>query len=98
MAEAATRFSSMENHGDLKKQSQYDRSAFGVQRAELDELKKQSQFAMNNIAASLYAEDGYGDISYGETGENKAKQTRSRLAPRPAPVVEKEESASAATG
>jgi hypothetical protein len=37
MAEAATRFSSAENHGDLK---------------------KQTQFAMDDIATSLYAEDG----------------------------------------
>jgi hypothetical protein len=37
MAEAATRFSSAENHGDLK---------------------KQTQFAMDDIATSLYVEDG----------------------------------------
>jgi len=88
----------MENHGDLKKQSQYDRSAFGVQRAELDELKKQSQFAMNNIAASLHTEDGYDDIPAGETGENKANRSRSRLASRDALGVEKEKSVTAATG
>jgi hypothetical protein len=78
LAEAATRFSSGEDHGDLKKQSQYDRSAFGVPRAELDELKKQSQFAMDDIAASLYAQDSYGDIPAGIAEENKANRTQSQ--------------------
>jgi hypothetical protein len=55
LAEAATRFSSRENHGDLK---------------------KQSQFAMDDIAASLCAEDGYGAISAGDVGENKANQSQ----------------------
>jgi hypothetical protein len=51
MTEAATRFSSAENHLDLK---------------------KQSQFAMDDIDTSIYAEDGYGYIPAGEAGENKA--------------------------
>jgi hypothetical protein len=98
VAEAATRFSSEESHGDLKKQTQYDRSAFGVQRAATDELKKQTQFAMDDIAASLYSEEGYEDISAGSVEENKAKRTQSRLAPRDALGVEKEKSAKAAAG
>jgi hypothetical protein len=77
MAEAATRFSSAENHGDLK---------------------KQTQFAMDDIAASLYSEEGYEDISAGSVEENKAKRTQSRLAPRDALGVEKEKSAKAAAG
>jgi hypothetical protein len=77
MAEAPTRFSSAEDHGDLK---------------------KQSQFAMADIAASLYSEEGYDDISAGSVGENKAKRSQSRLAPRPALGVEKEKSVTAATG
>jgi hypothetical protein len=55
MAEAATRFSSAEKYGDLK---------------------KQSQFAMDDIAASLYAYDGYGDNPSGETGEDKAEPSQ----------------------
>jgi hypothetical protein len=82
LAEAATRFSSGDNNSDLKKQSQHDRSAFGVPRSELDELKKQSQFAAAELAASLYTKDGYGDISADEAGENKAKRTQFQ-APRP---------------
>jgi hypothetical protein len=35
-------------------------------------LKKQSQFAMEDISASLYAEEGYGDNSAGSIEENKA--------------------------
>jgi hypothetical protein len=98
LAEAATRFSSGEDHGDLKKQSQYDRSAFGVPRAELEELKKQSQFAMEDIAASLYAQDSYGDIPAVETEENKAKQSQFNA---PGPAVgtgESVKSAKAAAG
>jgi hypothetical protein len=53
LAEAATRFSSGEQHSDLK---------------------KQSQFAMNDIGASLYAQDGYGDNPDGGIKENKANQ------------------------
>ena len=98
LAEAATRFSSAENHSDLKKQacpepverSQFNRSAFssgvltdGVQRAELDELKKRSQFAMENIAASLYTQDGYGYIPAAGIEENKANRSQFQ-APRPA--------------
>jgi hypothetical protein len=71
-----------ENHGDLKKQSQFNRSAFGVPRSELDELKKQSQFAEAEPDASPYAEDGYGDNPAGEAGENKAERTQFQ-APRP---------------
>jgi hypothetical protein len=98
VAEAATRFSSGENHHDLKKQTQFNRSEFGVQRAATDELKKQTQFAMDNIDASLYAEEAYGDIPADEAGENKAKQTRSRLASRNALGDEKEKSVTAAAG
>jgi hypothetical protein len=58
MAEAATRFSPEENHGDLK---------------------KQSQFAMDDIAASLYTEGDCGNNPAGEADENKANRTRSRL-------------------
>ena len=76
LAEAATRFSSGEQRGDLKKQSQYDRSEFGVQRAELDELKKQSQFAAAELTASLYPEDGYGDNPDRGIEENKANRTQ----------------------
>jgi hypothetical protein len=67
------------------------------------DLKKQTQFAMDNIAASLYPKDDYDDNTDGETGENKAnlslmERSRSRLAPRDALGVEKEKSASAAAG
>jgi hypothetical protein len=55
MAEAATRFSSAEKYGDLK---------------------KQSQFAMDDIAVSPYAKDGYGNIPADETIENKAKRSQ----------------------
>ena len=105
LAEAATRFSSRENHGDLKKQSQYDRSAFSsgvltddMQRAELYELKKQSQFAMSDIAPSLCAEDGYRDISAGDVGENKAKRSQFDASGLVAGTGEVQKSAKAATG
>jgi hypothetical protein len=39
-------------------------------------LKKQSQFAADDIAASLYAQDDYGDFPAGETGENKANRSQ----------------------
>jgi hypothetical protein len=91
LAEAATRFSSGENQGDLKKQSQYDRSAFSVlrkesqgQRAVTDDLKKQSQFAMDDNGASLYAEEVYDDDPTDEAGENKANLSlRERACPEP---------------
>ena len=113
LAEAATRFSSGEQYGDLKKQacpepverSQYDRSAFssgvltdGVPRSELDELKKQSQFAMGDIAATLYAQDGYGGIPASETGENKAKQSQFNAPGSAAGTRERIKSAKAAAG
>ena len=90
MAEASTRFSEAEQHSDLKKQSQSRPSAGSSKSEYLNpkqvekeaNLKKQSQFAVDDIAASLCAEDGYGDISAGETGENKAKRTQFQ-APRP---------------
>jgi hypothetical protein len=107
LAEAATRFSSGEQHNDLKKQSQRrhsagsskseylnpkqvekeailkkqsqsGRSAFGVPRSELDDLKKQSQFAMDDIAASLFEQEGYGGIPAGIAEENKANRTQSQ--------------------
>jgi hypothetical protein len=66
LAEAATRFSSAEKYGDLK---------------------KQSQFAVDDIAASLYAEDGYGDTPAAGAEENKANlslRERTQIqAPRP---------------
>jgi hypothetical protein len=39
-------------------------------------LKKQSQFAMEDIAASLYAEGGYSDIQAGQDEENKANRSQ----------------------
>jgi hypothetical protein len=76
LAEAATRFSSGEQHNELKNQSQFNRSAFGVPRFELDDLKKQSQSAAAELAASLCTEKGYGGIPAGGTGENKANETQ----------------------
>ena len=49
------RFSSGENHSDLK---------------------KQSQFAMDDIASSLYAEAVYGDIPAAGIEENKANRSQ----------------------
>jgi hypothetical protein len=98
LAEAATRFSSGEDHGDLKKQSQYDRSAFSVQRAELEDLKKQSQFAADELSASLYEEDGYGNIPACKTSVNKAKRSQFDVPGPAAGIGEKVKSAKAATG
>jgi hypothetical protein len=98
LAEAATRFSSGENHSDLKKQSQDDRSAFGVQRSELDELKKQSQFAAAELSASLYTEDDYGSIPAAGIEENQANRSQFD-APGPAiGMGEGQKSAKAAVG
>jgi hypothetical protein len=77
MAEAATRFSSAENHGDLK---------------------KQTQFGIDDVAASPYQEQDYGDNSAGGIEENKANRTQARLAPRDALGVEKEKPVPAAAG
>jgi hypothetical protein len=77
MAEAATRFSSGENYGDLK---------------------KQSQFVMDDIDASLYAEDSYGDNPAGETGENKAERSQFSTCETSEGAVKGKRSASAATG
>jgi hypothetical protein len=63
LAEAATRFSSGENQGDLK---------------------KQSQFAMDDIAANLYAEESYDDNPAAGVEENKPNLSlRERACPEP---------------
>ena len=70
--EAATRSMHSAEYSDLKKQSQYDRSAFGVPGAAMNDLKKQSQFAMDDIITSTLKQIGYGDIPAGGNEENKA--------------------------
>jgi hypothetical protein len=78
--EAATRFASAENHGDLKKQTQSRPSAGSSKSEYLNPkqvekeaiLKKQSQFPTDDIATSLYAEEAYGNNPADEAEENKA--------------------------
>ena len=57
---------------NLKKQSQYDRSEFSVQRAAKTNLKKQSQFSTDMMGATPFMADGYGDFSAAGRAENKA--------------------------
>ncbi|MBN2592021.1 MAG: hypothetical protein JXA81_00835, partial [Sedimentisphaerales bacterium] len=100
--EAAIRDMTDEKNSNLKKQSQYDRSASGVQRAARMELKKQSQSVSGQNSATSYLEGDYDKIPLRGVQENKAnlslreqtcpepvERTPSRLAPRPALGVEK---------
>jgi hypothetical protein len=62
------------------------------------DLKKQSQFAVAELAANLYAEEGYGDNPAGEPEENKANRSQSD-APAPSEAAGKRENqAKTATG
>jgi hypothetical protein len=63
-----------DKHDDLKKQNQYDRSAFGVQSTARIILKKQSQFATDDIVATALEQIDYGDNPAGGGDENKANQ------------------------
>jgi hypothetical protein len=115
MAEAATRFSEAENYTDLKKQSQSP--AFGRKSEMLSpksettafdklNLKKQSQFPVDDIDIKAFLKIAYGDNEADEAEENKAKRTcpepversESPLAPRDALGVEEGKSVTAATG
>jgi hypothetical protein len=77
LAEAATGFSSAENHGDLK---------------------KQSQFATDDIATSLYTEEGYCDVPARSVEENKAKRSQFDATGPATGMGEVQKSAKAAAG
>jgi hypothetical protein len=64
---------------NLKKQSQYDRSESGVQRAAKTDLKKQSQFSPDLMGVSPFVKEVYDDLSTAGIGENKANKACSEL-------------------
>jgi hypothetical protein len=87
--EATTR-SPFGQHVDLKIQSQYGHSAFGVLRKEFQgqrspmeslriagtNLKKQSQFMPDMMGANPFIQGDYGDFPPAGHSENKAKQSQ----------------------
>jgi len=65
-------------NSDLKKQSQYTRSAFGVQSSSRTNLKKQSQFVPGQNGATSYEKGDYDKIPLCVAKENKPKQSQFR--------------------
>ena len=75
---------------DLKKQSQFNRSALGVQSTARTNLKKQSQFAPELMGTTSFMQGAYDDNPAGVNEENKPNQSQSRAA-EPDSVFEFEE-------
>jgi len=65
----------------LKKQSQFNRSAFGVLRTAKTKLKKQSQFAGGKIGVNSFTKGYYGNILLYGARKNKAKTNPIKACP-----------------
>ena len=76
----AGRSRKQEKQVDLKKQSQFNRSAFGVQSTARTNLKKQSQFTPAMVSAKPSMKGDYSNNSDGGDEENKANQSQTRTA------------------